>query len=164
MEGQRVFFTDYQRAELENSFKKFNPNSEGKISIESVNNLLGSLDSAHKPNTYKLGITGSLSFSNGETECDFDMFIKMIEDCLSDPLKFEKALEQSFKLMDLDKKGNINSADLIKLSEILGENISTQEEALRILQRAEISPGDNKLTQESIKSFLKNDINQSYSP
>ena len=164
MEKKRITFTDYQKAELENSFKKFNPNNDGKIAIESVSQLLKSLENAHKPNGCKISSRGPFAFPNGQQECDFDSFIKVIEDALSDPIKFEKALEQSFRLMDLQGNGEINTDDLMKISEILNENITSEEEALRILQRAEVNPGENKMNQESLKTFLKNDLDRNYSP
>lgn len=164
MEENRVLFTDYQRAELENSFKKFMPNQDGKISIDSVSNLLKSLEKAHTPNSCKITSKGPMAFPNGQQECDFEYFIKVIEDTLSDPVKFERALEQSFKMMDIQGKESINTEDLMKISELLNENITSEEEALRILQRAEINPGDNKMTKDSLKSFLKNDLDRNYSP
>lgn len=163
MEESRVTFTDYQRAELENSFKKFFPSPDGKISIESVGNLLKSLEGLHKRNG-KTTPRGPMLFPNGHTECDFEYFIKTLEDTLSDPVKFEKALEQSFRLMDIQGNESINTEDLIKISEVLNESITGDEEALRILQRAEINPGENKMTKESMKSFLKNDFDHNYSP
>ena len=164
MEENRVVFTDYQRAELENSFKKFFPSTEGKISVNSVNNLCRSLENLKSSNTGKSFTRGPLSFPNGEQECDFNYFIKVIEDTLSDPVKFEKTLEQSFKLMDIQGKGNINTDDLMKISEVLNENISSEDEALRILQRAENSSGENKMNKDSLKLFLKNDLDRNYIP
>ena len=164
MEDSRVTFTDYQRAELENSFKKFFPNADGKISINSVNNLCRSLEGIKHPNISKSIIRGPLNFPNGEHECDFEYFIKLIEETLTDPAKFEKALEQTFRMMDVQFKGAINSEDLISISEVLNENISSDDEAIRILQRAESAPGEPKISKESLKNFLKNDLDRNYIP
>lgn len=164
MEEQRTFFTDYQKAELENSFKKFNPNSEAKVSIENIAGLLKSLERVHNSKNNKIASRTLPVFPNGHHECDFDYFIKTIEDTISDPVKFDKALEQTFRLMDLQGNGFINTHDLMKISDVLNENITSDEEALRILQRAEIGPGENKMTQESLKKFLKNDLDRNCSP
>ena len=164
MEEHRTIFTDYQKAELENSFKKFNPNRESKISIESIGNLIKSLESIQNARGNKLASRVSLAFPNGQEECDFEYFIKAIEETISDPEKFEKAVEQTFRLMDLQGNGSIGTQDLMKISEILNENITSEEEAQRIMQRAEIAPGENKMTQESLKYFLKNDLDRNYSP
>ena len=48
----------------------------------------------------------------------------------------------------------------MKISEILNENITSEEEVQRIMQRAEIARGENKMTQESLKYFLKNDLDR----
>ena len=67
MEERKVVFTDYQKAELENSFKKFNPNKEGKISLESVHNLLNSLDTSPQPKP-KMNQKGLILASNEQQE------------------------------------------------------------------------------------------------
>ena len=163
MEERKVVFTDYQKAELENSFKKFNPNKEGKISLESVHNLLNSLDTSPQPKP-KMNQKGLILASNEQQEWDFDFFIKTIEETLSDPIKFQNALEQTFKIMDFKGTGSISIENLIQISEILNENITTEEEALRIIQRAEVNPNENHLTLDGLKSFLINDIDHDFSP
>lgn len=169
-QGSRFHFTDYQRAELENSFKKFAPNSDGKISIESVNNLVKSLESAKKNQPcadYVMDREGqsavSKSFLNGSNECDFDTFISTLEDAISKPEVFEKALAQSFRLMDIQNSGYIETQDLMQLADILGENLSGEEEARRIIHRAE-DPDEGKMTLKSLRAFLHNDIDQNLSP
>jgi Ca2+-binding EF-hand superfamily protein len=129
-----------------------------------VNSLCRSLETLKHPNIGKSVIRGPLTFPNGDQECDFEYFIKLIEDTLSDPSKFEKALDQTFKMMDIQMKGAINSEDLIKISEVLNENISSDEEAVRILQRAESASGESRISKESLKTFLKNDLDRNYIP
>ena len=60
--------------------------------------------------------------------------------------------------MDFKGTGSISIENLIQISEILNENITTEEEALRIIQRAEVNPNENHLTLDGLKSFLINDI------
>ncbi|CAG9321545.1 unnamed protein product [Blepharisma stoltei] len=165
-------FTDYQKAELENSFKKFSPNSEGKITIESVNNLIKTIESTKSnkqeisPSDYSVDpqVAETKTFLNGSSECDFDTFISTLEDAISKPDVFEKALAQSFRLMDMRGTGFIEAQDLMQLAEILGENLSGEEEARRIIHRAEENSEDGKMTIKSLRAFLHNDIDSNLSP
>lgn len=171
MEQQRCFkFTDYQRAELENAFKKFTPNAEGQISFENVQKLIHSIEDRKNSHLEIEGDESSgtevtcSSFPGGANEVSFDQFIAILEESISSPQAFEKALARSFRLMDLKNNGFVDAQDLMKIGDLLGESISSQEEARRILSRAQDLGENGKLTLKSLRAFLYNDLDPTLSP
>lgn len=162
MEQDKSFkFNDYQRAELENSFKLFNPDANGEISYSAVQNVLGNLREAAISNPIRKIKTepgASLHSASSMTRAsyDYDQFISTVEATLNDPETLDKALHKVFDMMDLRKVGFVDKRDLMAVGHIIGEKIADEEEALKLLSR--VDPSGTRINFDNLKSYVMNDI------
>jgi len=170
MEEEKSFkFTEYQKAELEGAFNKFNPDDQGKISIGNVQSFVEKLENSGEQRTPKnpgrnIGLSYSSCFPNSSPECDFESFVSTIENAISDPVVFNRALKQTFKLLDLNNRGFISPEDLVQLGSLLGERIPNEEEGARILSRVQELTDEDRMNLESLRAFFHNDFDQESYP
>ena len=181
MECHGFTLTEYQKEELKFVFDLFSPKN-GKITIDTAKQMLLKLEESSERHQYigkpvskiarsepnspdyqlELGITpfvnisSTVCFPNGSTECTFEEFASMYESIMSQD-SFEEVLMHAFSLFDIKKTGLIDSKDLLKVAEILGESIQSEEESRRLL--SVINP-ENKsgISYQEFKDFFINDI------
>lgn len=127
--SQKFEFSDYQKAELENAFKLFHPNEQGKINLNTIKDVIHNFENQSRSSENTQITLNEDVFPTGTQECDFDQFIKIIEDMLNDPESLEKSMMHTFRLLDFKKSGYIDKQDLMSAAEILGERIADEEEA-----------------------------------
>jgi Ca2+-binding EF-hand superfamily protein len=177
---EKLQLSEYQKAELENTFRLFNPNSEGKIHISQLSNLLDlletgldaqterkphrqqSLSESSSPLTqpssplnprYEPRVSVS-SFPSGSEECDFETFLRIIEDNISSD-HVGASLTHTFQLMDLRKIGKIEAKDLKTVAELLGEPIESEGEAQRLLNLMTVMEANSANFEEFQSYFMK---------
>lgn len=181
MECAEFALSEYQKEELKFVFDLFGPKN-GKICIESARNLLMKLEDVSERQQYltnpndkitksepnspecmqDIGITPFVnianiaSFPNGNLECSFEEFAKMYEEILSQN-SLDDMLANAFTLFDVKKNGMIDSKDLQKVAEVLGESIQNEEESKRLIDT--ICPGyKNGICLKDFKEFFIKDI------
>lgn len=161
MEQDKNFrFNDYQRAELENSFKLFNPDSTGEISYSAVSNVLVNLREASISNPIRRRTEPHASLHGASSICskasyDYEKFISTVETTLNDPELLDKALHKVFDMMDLRKVGFVDKRDLMAIGHIIGEKITDEEEAMKLLSR--VDAAGTRINFESLKNYVMND-------
>jgi Ca2+-binding EF-hand superfamily protein len=180
MEQESLRLSEYQKAELENTFRLFNPNSEGKIHISQLVSLLDRLEAGFDDQTERrphrqqslsessspltqpssplyprcesrLSVQG---FPNGSEECDFETFLRIIEENISSA-HVGASLAHTFHLMDLRKIGKIEAQDLRAVAELLGEPIESEGEALRLLNLMTVMEASSANFEEFQSYFMK---------
>lgn len=164
----KFVLSDYQIAELENAFRMFSPNADGKIHISKLLDILESFRAAYpqvpemnRPlRVQSLSETSSpliqppspdstsseqksLTFTNDSEECDFETFLKLIEDQITSPETVEDNLTHTFQLLDIKKTGRIEASDLRAVAEILGEPIESEAEAQKLLSLMTLIESDS---------------------
>lgn len=181
MECFKFCLSEYQKEELKFVFDLFGPKN-GKITIESARNLLMKLEetserqqfltnpinmtsnyelkSPESPQNARitpfLNIKSISCFPNGIRECTFDEFASIYEGLMSEK-SLDNILLNVFALFDIKKTGLIDSKDLQKVADILGESIQNEEESKRLLMA--ISPKyQNGITFKEFREFFINDI------
>mmetsp|Transcript_9574 Transcript_9574/g.18665 ORF Transcript_9574/g.18665 Transcript_9574/m.18665 type:complete len:192 (+) Transcript_9574:2298-2873(+) len=183
MEQEKLQLSEYQKAELENAFRLFKPNSKGKIHVSQVTNLLEGLEIAREEQpTERVGVyrVHSLSetnspltqppsplsgrpesrfslnsFPNGEDECDFETFLKIIEENMSSYDSLEESLRHTFKLIDVKRTGKIEAQDLKTVADLLGEPIESDAEAQRLLNLMTMMETNSASFDEFFAYFMK---------
>lgn len=181
MECVNFRLSEYQKEELKFVFDLFAPKN-GKITIETARNLLMKLEETSERQQYltspiskiaksepsspdfqaDTGITPFVNiraincFPNGNEECTFEEFACIYEKIMSEKA-FDEMLMHVFALFDIKKTGLIDSKDLQKVADILGESIHNEEESKRLLNA--ISPDyQNGISFKEFKEFFINDI------
>ena len=181
MEVKKFALSEYQKEELKFVYDLFSP-VNGKISLESAKSLLYKLEEASEkqqffcspsvklsksePNspdfssspglTPFINISSIPSFPNGQGECTFEEFTVMYENIMSQT-SYEDLIQHAFALFDIKKTGTFDFKDLQIVADILGETISNDEEARRLINA--INPGSNEsVTLKEFKEFFMNDI------
>jgi len=181
METSNFSLSDYQKEELKFVFELFKPEN-GKLSIQSLHKVLMALENSSnkfqtlknrenlvvssEPSSPDIVVNESFfalenvseisSFPNGETELDFEDFVKLYESMLGQQSP-EEMLTQAFGLLDMKKCGFIDSKDLKSVAEVLGEKIQNDEEAERLIKLAD-SSDKGKLSFEDFQKFFENSI------
>ncbi|KAL4569459.1 hypothetical protein LXL04_025097 [Taraxacum kok-saghyz] len=110
--------------ELEQVFKKFDVNGDGKISWSELGSIMGSL--GHQPNEEEL------KNMIKEVDADGDGFINLQEFVELNTKDIDSAevlenLKDAFSVFDIDKNGSISAEELHNVLESLGEDCSIAE-------------------------------------
>ncbi|CAH1414164.1 probable calcium-binding protein CML25 [Lactuca sativa] len=110
--------------ELEQVFKKFDVNGDGKISWSELGSIMGSL--GHQPNEEEL------KNMIKEVDADGDGFINLQEFVELNTKDIDSAevlenLKDAFSVFDIDKNGSISAEELHNVLESLGEECSIAE-------------------------------------
>jgi len=98
----------------------------------------------------------AVAFPNGKSTLKFDEFIKLINDSCRDKEKAENYLIHTFALFDREKKGYIQTEDLKKVFELLGEKVN-EEEIQTMVKIAGTKSNDKINFKEFCEFFYKDD-------
>uniref|UniRef100_A0A0C9S4E7 TSA: Wollemia nobilis Ref_Wollemi_Transcript_13985_764 transcribed RNA sequence n=1 Tax=Wollemia nobilis TaxID=56998 RepID=A0A0C9S4E7_9CONI len=112
------------RGELQQVFRKFDANNDGKISSSELQSLMAALGS--QASDAEVASMMREADTDGDGFINFEEFIESNTKGVSNA-HLLKDLENAFKMYDLDKNGAISVEELHKVLKSLGEGTSLQE-------------------------------------
>ncbi|GMJ09647.1 CALMODULIN LIKE 25 [Hibiscus trionum] len=116
--------TQIQLQELEEVFKKFDANGDGKISSSELDSIMGSL--GQKLSDEELHKMIKEVDADGDGFIDFDEFVELNTKGVDSNEVLEN-LKEAFSVYDLDGNGSISAEELHKVLQSLGDDCSISE-------------------------------------
>ncbi|KAI3453170.1 hypothetical protein Pfo_009833 [Paulownia fortunei] len=110
--------------ELEQVFKKFDVNGDGKISASELGSIMGSL--GHPATEEELSIMIQEVDSDGDGFIDLQEFIELNTNDVGHDEVLEN-LKDAFQVFDIDKNGSISAEELQDVLKSLGEECTLAE-------------------------------------
>lgn len=110
--------------ELEQVFKKFDVNGDGKISWSELGSIMGSL--GHQPNEEELKNMIKEVDADGDGFIDLQEFVELNTKDI-DSAEVLENLKDAFSVFDIDKNGSISAEELHNVLGSLGEECSIAE-------------------------------------
>ncbi|PIN01662.1 Calmodulin and related proteins (EF-Hand superfamily) [Handroanthus impetiginosus] len=110
--------------ELEQVFKKFDVNGDGKISAAELGSIMGSL--GHPATEEELNIMIQEVDSDGDGFIDLQEFIELNTNNIGHDEVLEN-LRDAFEVFDIDKNGTISAEELQNVMKSLGEECTLAE-------------------------------------
>uniref|UniRef100_A0A0D6QZ05 EF-hand domain-containing protein n=1 Tax=Araucaria cunninghamii TaxID=56994 RepID=A0A0D6QZ05_ARACU len=137
------------RGELQQVFKKFDANNDGKISSSELKSMMAALGSqASDAETASMMREAD---TDGDGFINFEEFIESNTKGVSHA-HLLKDLENAFKMYDLDKNGSISVEELHKVLKSLGEESSLQE--CRQMIKGVDKDADGSINFEEFKTMM----------
>lgn len=141
-----------QISDFKEAFSLFDADADGNISPAELRNMMSSLgyDPSRREieeliNEANLGGTGAL---------DFPEFVNFLGRMMK-VTKEEDVLQEAFRIFDRDQTGSINSSDLYRVLESVGEKIS-EVEVEHMIQRAD-GDGNGKISYQDFAQLIKDE-------
>ncbi|KAF8040129.1 hypothetical protein BT93_B2376 [Corymbia citriodora subsp. variegata] len=138
-----------QIEELEQVFKKFDANGDGKISASELGSILSSL--GHPETEEELAKMIREVDSDGDGFIDFDEFVELNTNGV-DPAEAMENLRDAFSVYDIDGDGSITAEELHKVMRSIGEE-STLAECRKMIGGVD-SDGDGMISFEEFKVMM----------
>lgn len=138
-----------QIEELEQVFKKFDANGDGKISASELGSIMSSL--GHPETEEELAKMICEVDSDGDGFIDFDEFVELNTKGV-DPDEAMENLRDAFSVYDIDGNGSITAEELHKVLRSLGEE-SSLAECRRMIGGVD-SDGDGMISFEEFKVMM----------
>ncbi|KAI3431220.1 uncharacterized protein J3R85_007954 [Psidium guajava] len=138
-----------QIEELEQVFKKFDANGDGKISASELGSIMSSL--GHPETEEELTKMICEVDSDGDGFIDFDEFVEL-NTMGVDPDEAMENLRDAFSVYDIDGNGSITAEELHKVLRSLGEE-SSLAECRRMIGGVD-SDGDGMISFEEFKVMM----------
>ncbi|XP_030447987.1 probable calcium-binding protein CML25 [Syzygium oleosum] len=138
-----------QIEELEQVFRKFDANGDGKISASELGSIMGSL--GHPETEEELAKMIREVDSDGDGFIDFGEFVEMNTKGV-DPDEAMENLRDAFSVYDIDGDGSITAEELHKVLRSLGEE-SSLAECRRMIGGVD-SDGDGAISFEEFKVMM----------
>merc|ERR1712100_1012906 len=120
--------------EVKDAFDLFDTDSSGAVSVQELIDAMVSLGIDQK-NEAVFSMIKEID-TDGSGELEFNEFLEMMTARLSDKTP-RSEIERVFKLFDDDRTGDISLANLKRVANDLGEEVS-QEELLEMVQRNDV--------------------------
>ncbi|KAL3751171.1 hypothetical protein ACJRO7_012052 [Eucalyptus globulus] len=138
-----------QIEELEQVFRKFDANGDGKISASELGSIMSSL--GHPETEEELAKMVREVDSDGDGFIDFDEFVELNTKGV-DPAEAMENLRDAFSVYDIDGDGSITAEELHKVMRSLGEENSLAE--CRKMIGGVDSDGDGMISFEEFKVMM----------
>lgn len=135
--------------ELEQVFKKFDANGDGKISSSELGNIMSSL--GQEVTNEELETMIKEVDADGDGSIDLDEFIELNTKGV-DSDEIMQSLKEAFSVYDIDGNGNITAEELHKVMQSLGDNCSIAE-CRRMISGVD-SDGDGTINFEEFKVMM----------
>ncbi|XP_023512761.1 probable calcium-binding protein CML25 [Cucurbita pepo subsp. pepo] len=113
-----------QIAELEEVFKKFDVNGDGKISSSELGTILGSL--GHNAKEEELAKMIEEFDADGDGFIDLQEFVELNTKEI-DPEELLESLREAFSVYDIDGNGSITAEELHEVLKSLGDDCSVED-------------------------------------
>ncbi|KAK4763428.1 hypothetical protein SAY87_012866 [Trapa incisa] len=122
--GSSSINTKHQIEELEQVFKKFGVNGDGKISASELGSILSSL--GHSETEEELEKMMRVVDADGDGHIDFNEFVELNTKGV-DSDEIMENLREAFSVYDIDGNGSITAEELHEVLQSLGEECSIGE-------------------------------------
>lgn len=136
--------------ELEQVFKKFDVNGDGKICASELGSIMGSL--GHHPTKEELENMIKEVDSDGDGFIDLSEFIELNTKDIDSSEVLEN-LKDAFSIFDIDKNGLITAEELLNVLKSLGENC-TITDSRKMIAGAD-RDGDGMINFDEFKDMMK---------
>ncbi|KAL8230005.1 hypothetical protein R6Q57_014905 [Mikania cordata] len=136
--------------ELEQVFKKFDVNGDGKICASELGSIMGSL--GHHPTPEELQNMIKEVDSDGDGFIDLGEFIELNTKDIDSSEVLEN-LKDAFSIFDIDKNGLITAEELLDVLKSLGENC-TITDSRKMIAGADLD-GDGMINFDEFKDMMK---------
>ncbi|XP_023549905.1 probable calcium-binding protein CML25 [Cucurbita pepo subsp. pepo] len=113
-----------RNAELEEVFKKFDVNGDGKISSAELGSIMGSL--GHKATEEELAKMIEVFDADGDGFINLQEFVELNTKEI-DPEELLDNLREAFSVYDIDGNGSISAEELHKVMRSLGDDCSVAD-------------------------------------
>uniref|UniRef100_A0A1I8GC76 Calmodulin n=1 Tax=Macrostomum lignano TaxID=282301 RepID=A0A1I8GC76_9PLAT len=121
--------TESQLAEIRESFALFDKNGDGSISAEELGEVMKTL--GQFPNADELQDMMRQVDEDGDGTIDFNEFVHMMSERMlqdeENTTRKERQMKRAFAVFDKDGNGLIDSQELKRVMESLGEKLTDQE-------------------------------------
>ncbi|EOY01092.1 hypothetical protein QUC31_013946 [Theobroma cacao] len=141
--------TQTQLQELEEVFKKFDVNGDGKISSSELGSIMGSL--GHKPSEDELQKMIKEFDADGDGSINFKEFVELNTKGVDSDEVLEN-LKDAFSVYDIDGNGSISAEELHEVLKSLGDECSIAE--CRKMISGVDSDGDGMIDFEEFKVMM----------
>ncbi|KAI3730686.1 hypothetical protein L1987_61859 [Smallanthus sonchifolius] len=135
--------------ELEQVFKKFDVNGDGKISSSELGLIMGSL--SHQPTEEELNIMMTEADGDGDGYIDLKEFIELNTNGI-DSVEWLENLKDAFSVFDVDKNGAITADELQNVLGSLGEECTIGQ--CRKMIAGVDKDGDGKISFDEFKVMM----------
>lgn len=142
--------TEEQKADIKEAFDLFDPNSTGTIDPKELKVAMRALGFEPKKEEIKKMVAEIDKDESGKIR--FEEFLHLMTIKMAEKDVKEEILK-AFKLFDDDNTGKISFANLKRVAETLGENL-TDEELQEMIEEAD-RDGDNEINQEEFFRIMK---------
>ncbi|KAK9074564.1 hypothetical protein SSX86_007163 [Deinandra increscens subsp. villosa] len=152
-EGSRTKSLDSRvriEEELEQVFKKFDVNGDGKICASELGSIMGSL--GHHPTDEELQNMIKEVDADGDGFINLEEFIELNTKDI-DSTEVLENLKDAFSIFDIDKNGLITAEELLNVLKSLGENC-TITESRKMIAGAD-RDGDGMINFDEFKDMMK---------
>jgi len=111
------------------AFNLFDPDGDGKITQEGLQNILKTLGKATSDAEMRTLIGGNVEglFTERQGKIDYDTFVSIYNGELRNAPEPITDLQEAFRLLDPDGRGHIESGHLQQICTKLGENLTEEE-------------------------------------
>lgn len=142
--------TDEQKTDIKEAFDLFDPNGTGTIDPKELKVAMRALGFEPKKEEIKKMVAEIDKDESGKIR--FEEFLHLMTIKMAEKDVKEEILK-AFKLFDDDNTGKISFANLKRVAETLGENL-TDEELQEMIEEAD-RDGDNEINQEEFFRIMK---------
>jgi Ca2+-binding EF-hand superfamily protein len=168
MDDKTTGLSQLEIDELTELFNLVDADADGKVSIDSIAQVLQALKADDTDNTQKYPLMEKLESQlvkakwNDTTDLDLDAFLQLFESTsLQQILQQQQENQQEnfghvFRLFDTQDKGYITIQDLERVAKELGEHDITQQELQEMMDRAHAQHRERVNLQEFTKLMTMN--------